>query len=155
MAYLEWSSELNTGIGIIDSQHQRIVEYINMLHVAIGTKNPKQVGEVLDELVDYTMSHFAFEESLMEQAGYPFLVAHKRVHALFSKRVNEFQSRFNLGEDVSEELLSTLTRWLVNHIRRDDADYAPVVKQGMGAEVKPEAENRDGWLARSLKKFFR
>ncbi len=29
MAYLQWSHELHTGIDIIDSQHKRIVEYMN------------------------------------------------------------------------------------------------------------------------------
>jgi hemerythrin len=27
MAYLHWSSDLNTGIDVIDKQHKRIVDY--------------------------------------------------------------------------------------------------------------------------------
>ncbi|MEW8014522.1 MAG: bacteriohemerythrin [Candidatus Sedimenticola endophacoides] len=78
MAHLEWSNSLDTGISVIDEQHKRIVDYINELHDAQQTLDKRRVGEVIDELVDYTVSHFAFEESLMEQAGYPFLEAHKQ-----------------------------------------------------------------------------
>lgn len=57
MAYLHWTDDLNTGIDVIDKQHRRIVECINELSVA-NTKNDKLgIKHVLDELVDYTLSH--------------------------------------------------------------------------------------------------
>ncbi|KAG1461099.1 hypothetical protein G6F57_014208 [Rhizopus arrhizus] len=70
------------------------------------------------------MSHFAFEEELMEEAGYPFCAAHKRVHEVFIKRVAEYRLRFQAGEDISDELRTMLSRWLFNHIRGDDQAYA-------------------------------
>ena len=62
MAHLDWTSDLETGIQVIDKQHQRIVEYINKLHHAQQHHSREEVGNVLAELVDYTLSHFAFEE---------------------------------------------------------------------------------------------
>ncbi|MES9887358.1 MAG: bacteriohemerythrin, partial [Candidatus Sedimenticola sp. 6PFRAG1] len=121
MAYLQWSSSLDTGVDVIDEQHKRIVQYINDLYDA-QTSGSGNVAEVIEDLVDYTVSHFAFEESLMEQAGYPFLEPHKKVHALFIKKVTVFVERFKAGEDVAGELLSMLQRWLVNHIRNEDGD---------------------------------
>ena len=86
MARLEWQDDLNTGIDIIDQQHRRILEYINALE-GIGPQHPfrpsAEAGNVIDELVDYTMSHFAFEETLMEDAGYEFFNPHKKVHQIF------------------------------------------------------------------------
>jgi len=67
--HIEWTEDLNTGIQVIDSQHHRIVQYINKLYDIQNTHDRKQVEQVLDELVDYTLSHFAFEESLMEAAA--------------------------------------------------------------------------------------
>jgi len=32
---IEWTNDLNTGIDVIDSQHKRIVDYINELERAI------------------------------------------------------------------------------------------------------------------------
>ena len=134
MAYLSWDPELNTDIPVIDNQHRRIVEYINELHDAIQNGDRDEVGEILEQLVDYTLSHFAFEEELMEQAGYPFIVAHKKVHVLFTKKIADYQQQFDLGEDVGRKLLTTLRTWLVNHIKRDDADYAEIVRIAMDLE---------------------
>ncbi len=132
MAKLTWSADLDTGIDVIDKQHKRIVDYINELHDARTSGHKKEdIGKVIDELVDYTLSHFTFEESLQEEAHYPFMKAHKKVHDLFVKRVAEYQERFKLGEDVSEELNNLLVTWLFNHIKRDDADYVASVKNNL------------------------
>ena len=129
---LVWTTELDTGIDVIDRQHRRIVDYINQLHDARTSGHEhNDIGLVLDELVDYTLSHFAFEESMQEEAHYPFMKAHKKVHDLFVKRVGEYQERFKLGENVSEELNNLLVTWLFNHIKRDDADYVASVKNNL------------------------
>lgn len=139
MAHLKWTSDLNTGIDVIDSQHRRIVDYINALYDASQEQNRDEISNVLEELVDYTLSHFAFEEQMQEEAGYPFVKAHQKVHQLFARRVGEFQERFAKGEDISDQLLALLRTWLINHIRRDDADYVQVVKENvLQVEVKPE-----------------
>ncbi len=132
MAKMNWSAELDTGIEVIDKQHRRILDYINQLHDSRTSGHAhEEVGKVIDELIDYTLSHFAFEESLQEEAHYPFYKAHKRVHEIFTKRVGDFRTRFALGEDVSEELHHLLVTWLINHIKRDDADYVKSVKANM------------------------
>lgn len=137
MGHLKWTHDLNIGIDVIDSQHQRIVDYINALYDANQTQDREQVGVVIEQLIEYTLSHFTFEEELMEEAGYPFSRAHKRVHELFARRVTEFQQRFSLGDEVADQLITLLKTWLINHIRRDDADYANLVKENLvGAQEK-------------------
>jgi len=145
MTYMKWTSDLELGIEVIDNQHRRIVDYINDLHYAIDNHNEAQVGEVLDQLVEYTMSHFAFEEDLQERAGYPFHHAHKKVHELFCRKIQDFQHRFELGEDISRHLLTTLRAWLINHIKRDDADYAETVKLTLAT---PQKQRGKGLFAR-------
>lgn len=151
MAHIVWTDDLNTGIEVIDSQHHRIVEYINNINDIRDTHDRDQVEKVLGDLVDYTLSHFAFEESLMEDANYPFINGHKRVHLLFVKRVGDFQQRFKMGEDITVELLAVLKSWLINHIKSDDNDYAKTVKANM---QNVNISQGGGWLARSVKKFF-
>lgn len=150
MALIVWTDELNTGIPVIDNQHQRIVDYINKLDHAQQHHSREEVGVVLDELVDYTLSHFAFEESLMEEAGYNFVNAHKKVHQLFVKRVADYQQRFKIGESIEEELMHTLRAWLINHIKNDDRDYSEDVRRNMG---QPSQQN-ESWFKRKLSKFF-
>ena len=152
MALLVWQDDLNIGIDVIDHQHMRIVEMLNQLHVAQQGVQRAAVADVMGELVDYTMSHFAFEEELMEEAGYPFCAAHKRVHEIFGKRVSDYRLRFQAGEDVTDELRSMLSRGLFNHIRGDDKAYAEQVKQHLNQFTR---QHQGGtWLGRTLKRFF-
>lgn len=153
MALLVWQDDLDTGIEVIDQQHRRIVEMLNHLYNAQKSMERAVVAEVIDELIDYTLSHFAFEEELMEEAGYAFCAAHKRVHEVFVKRVSEYRMRFVAGEDITDELRTMLSRWLFNHIRGDDKSYAEQVKQ----HLNQFAREHDGgnWLGRTLKRIFR
>lgn len=153
MSYLTWTSNLDTGIEVIDGQHKRIVEYINQLDDARRSQNRKVIGKVIDDTVDYTLSHFGFEETLIEDAGYEFVRPHKRVHELFIKRVSEYKQRFDAGENVADELHSLLSRWLFSHILNDDAAYVSAVKSSALALINEKQAG--GWLSRSFKKFFK
>lgn len=148
MAKLIWSLDLDTGISVIDKQHRRIVDYINQLDDARTSGHQKEnIAKVIDELVEYTVSHFAFEESMQEEAKYPFLKAHKRVHDLFVRRAAEYQERFRLGEDISEELHKLMFNWLFTHIKHDDADYVASVKNNL-AKQEEFVEKKRGLFAR-------
>ena len=72
----QWDESLSVGINVIDAQHKRIVQYINELATARDNGDRATIGKVLDGMIDYTVTHFAFEESLMERAGYPILREH-------------------------------------------------------------------------------
>lgn len=171
MAHLVWSADLDTGIAEIDRQHQRIAQYINTLYNLRSSPDRQALSQVIADTADYTESHFAFEESLLEQAGYTFLGPHKKVHALFIRRIVSIQERFEAGEDVADELHKLLSRWLFSHIRTEDHAYTATVKkylnrvdaaQRQGAadaetrhidyeKLFPELEHRmqkKGWLAR-------
>lgn len=153
MAYLEWSDDLDTGIRVIDDQHRRIVAMINQLDDAQRTGSKAKVATVIDELIDYTVSHFAFEEAMLEEAGYVFTKAHKRVHALFIKRVEDYRQRFTSGEDIADELKGLLGRWLFSHIRSDDRNYVEAVNDNLRRLSADASEV--GWLRRAGRRFFR
>jgi len=154
MALLVWQDDLNTGIEPIDHQHMRIVEMINRLNAIHKNARRETISDVIDELVDYTLSHFAFEEELMEEAGYPFCTAHKRVHEVFTRRVVEYRMRFRAGEDIVEDLRNLLARWLFNHIRGDDQAYAPQVKQHLNRFIRAQEASTGGWLERTIRRLF-
>lgn len=151
MSKFVWTEQLNVGIEVIDQQHRRIVEYINQLEDARASGHPRaEVSFIINELVDYTISHFAFEESMQEEAGYPFSKSHKKVHDLFTQRVLEYQNRFNHGEDVSKALSSLLVTWLFNHIKRDDVDYVESVQTNL-QQQSAFVEKKKGLFARLFK----
>jgi len=151
MAYMQWTQDLETGIHVIDVQHRRIVDYINELDHASQTANADEVKHVLDELVDYTVTHFQFEEELQERANYPFLKAHKKVHEIFKRRISTFLERANKGENIVPELMSMLRIWLSSHIKGDDSDYVDSVKM----ILVTNSQETEGWLASTLHRLFR
>ncbi len=146
MGYWIWDSSLSVGIDVIDGQHKRIVDYINELHDANGTKDRQRVSDVIQGLMDYTVTHFTFEEQLMEKACYPISDSHKMVHQSFVERINDYSRQHDEGVDVARKLISELRIWLTNHIKNDDMDYAPYVRKSLN--------KHQGWIKRSLGRFF-
>ncbi len=131
MAYLEWQEKLNTGIDVIDGQHKRIASYINQLHEACHMQgdNSTIVTNTIIELADYTISHFAFEEALLEEAGYSKMEEHSESHIEFSTKIFGYIDRSEKGEDVASSLLDLLHDWLFGHILIEDALYVPTVSR--------------------------
>lgn len=152
MTELQWSPKMNIGIDVIDKQHQQIVDYINRLSEAIKRNERREILQVIDDVIDYTQSHFAFEEALMADAGYPALQVHQKIHELFAHRVLRLKERYEHNEEITGELQTMLCRWLSNHIQHDDAAYSSAVRQQMLALV--EDRHEESWLGRSLKRFF-
>ena len=107
-------AEFLTGIEDVDKQHQRLVEMLTQLNkvrkakYAENTQKQETVGLVIVEMIDYTLSHFAFEEALMEDAQYKFYHAHKRIHEVFVGRAGEYKKRFDAKEDIADELYDVL-----------------------------------------------
>jgi len=151
MDYIKWTEKYATGIRVIDGQHKRIIHYINQLTDAQNLNEPELVGEVLINLIDYTLSHFAFEESLMDEAGYSAANIHKQTHVAFREKIEHYQQRYKAGEDVSNDLFQLLNIWLMNHIVEDDSSYVPVVKQNIPGI---NTEEKQGWLKNKILQFF-
>jgi hemerythrin len=148
MKTLVWTDDLNTGIDVIDGQHRRIADSINKLNLALNSPDAdpdsrkKIVHDVIDEMTDYTLFHFTFEEAMMDDVDYPFAGAHKRLHELFAEQIAQYNERNQAGEDVAQELHGLLCRWLFNHIRNEDAAYVPDVMEKLeGHRLKDSQQN--------------
>lgn len=152
---VSWTQDLSVGIEAIDDQHKRIVDYINQLHEAGLRNDTRAIGRVVDQLMEYTVSHFSFEEALMDQARYRFAAPHKKVHELFTRRIAEYRHRFQLGEDVAAEMQGTLIKWLMNHIKREDMNYGEAVRASLGEKgLKPQEEAETVPAGGAVRKFF-
>lgn len=144
---ISWSPDYETGVDIIDQQHKRMFDYLDEINHAIETHNAEGVEQVIRELIDYSISHNSFEESLMEQAGYPMLDAHREVHNAFKVRAHSYAIQLNHGNDplrLAREIRTDIALWLVNHIRHEDQHYVPFVKRTLNK----------GFVSRMLAHFF-
>ena len=134
MNFLEWTSDLNTGIELIDEQHKKIVDYINELYEAQQRRDTENTGAIIERLVDYTVQHFADEEALIEAAGYPLVQQHKMVHRRFIDKVTQLQNQHEMGVDTSADLLKMLETWLFSHILHHDHGYIKSVKASLTSQ---------------------
>jgi len=128
MKNLIWTDNLNTGIDVIDNQHKRIVDYINKLYNVHNSNADKAaIRDVIDELVDYTLTHFTFEEGMLDDYNYDQLGEHKALHEQFAAQVRELRDHFDSNDAASIELNNLMVTWLFNHILHEDAKYTPFI----------------------------
>ena len=136
MAIKQWTQELETGISEIDEQHKRIIGYINKVNDAAKSGNQEELEEVLEGLLEFTITHFELEEELMEKAGYPFLKAHAMMHETLMKRLADLRMRaINKKENIAAELQTFLESYLSNHVMNSDHDYVESVNTVIANEA--------------------
>ena len=146
---MEWSEKFNIGIDVIDNQHRQILDYINALEKIRATGAREQIKDVFDDLIDYTQSHFSFEENLLAQVNYQFLPSHRSIHELFVKRLKDYRQRFDNGESVVDDLHRLLSKWLIKHIQHDDQDYIDAVRDNMLHYLRSQEQKKGkSWFAR-------
>jgi len=126
----EWKAEYSVGIGSIDGQHQNLFASARELYQAMNAGQGKAaLARILDRLVQYTVVHFAQEERLMEECGYPDLQKHRQEHEALTKKVLAFQADYEYGRvAMSVQVLQFLRGWLEHHIQAEDKAYAPYLK---------------------------
>ncbi|MDH5436766.1 MAG: bacteriohemerythrin [Gammaproteobacteria bacterium] len=124
--FLEWKNEYSVGIDSIDKQHKTLIHLINQLQTAVKYSTGEEFErEALDKLVDYTKTHFSYEEDMMEQNGYPDFEAHKQMHVKMIKKVEEVLAEYEKDSDTAiENALNYLSEWLINHINGTDKEYS-------------------------------
>ena len=73
MALLQWVPELDTGIAEIDTQHKRIVDYINKLHELRQTHHREGLAEVIPtaRAAQLTMNREGIRRLAAEELGLP------------------------------------------------------------------------------------
>ncbi|TNI17497.1 bacteriohemerythrin [Aeromonas dhakensis] len=128
---LHWNEAFMVQVPSMDNQHLGLFEAMNRLYQAVIDKSPAQLRKQrLDELLKLAIQHFADEEQVMEQAGYPELRRHKEEHARLLAELDTLMQRNGPDdEEFNMELLVFLKNWLLNHISKVDKQYSGSLRQ--------------------------
>jgi hemerythrin len=120
-----WSEKYSVRIDSLDKQHKKLFQLIDELEEIVKDFKEEHLAHLLIEIKSYALYHFAAEERLMEQYGYPELDEHKAEHKKFELHFEKFIDNFD--EDnlaLAKEILAYLYDWLKNHILIIDRKYS-------------------------------
>ncbi len=134
MPIFVWNDQYSLDIQEIDEQHKVLVNLINSVYDGMAERKGREhIGQILDQLIEYTRTHFAVEECLLRIFGYPGYEAHKQLHDNLVHKVVQMRDNYMAGRDqTGMELLDFLKTWLTSHILHNDKDYSTYLhKQGV------------------------
>ncbi len=127
MVLMEWQERYRLGIVGIDLQHRVLMHLTNTLHkAAMGKDGGGDIQCAMDELLTYVAFHFAFEEVLMAECGYPLLEEHRQSHRDLLHQFRALQADVAGGRlALNSRVMNFLQGWLTHHIVSSDRHYAP------------------------------
>jgi hemerythrin len=121
----QFTEDCRVGIKEIDEEHARLFELINQTTEMVknGGNSYAAAKNLLAQLKEYALIHFAHEESYMEKLHDKELPRQKKEHAQFKEKIDSYRLETlseKDGERVMSELLSFMAKWLYRHILGSD-----------------------------------
>ena len=131
MEKIVWNQSFSVGVARLDEQHKKIINMINLLRSKPEVDvRSETVSELLTRLTRYASDHFATEEQLLVEYGYPEVAAHKEAHRAYRMKVVALcQDTMDHNAAVPDELLRFLGDWWVNHILGADMRYSSLLME--------------------------
>ena len=127
---LEWQSEFSVDIEEIDGHQKKVFELFNeLIDLKRDKKDAKECANKISEINDFTKLFFSTEERLLKKKGYPDFQNHTKAHRQFTK--NSIGLRREIADDVenlTDEVIEDLRKWLIDHILGMDALYKPYLR---------------------------
>lgn len=122
---LEWSPALSVGIEEIDGQHRELFRRAGRLLDAVREGHAAEIGELVQYLHEYAVTHFGAEEAAMREARYQGYVRHKTEHDRFIADLLDIpEERDDRGDAfVAPWLDRWLAAWLRSHVSGTDAEF--------------------------------
>jgi hemerythrin len=132
MALITWDQSYSVKVAELDGHHQKLFYLLNTLHDAMRAgKGNSVIHGIVEELANYTHTHFQREEALMEQTKYPGLDVHRMEHQKLMAKVGEYKAALDKGSGVNTSaVMEFLREWLAKHINRMDKAYSSHLNAG-------------------------
>lgn len=127
MTVIKWRDAYNTGVEQFDMEHHKIIELIDKMYEAVRDKSDKDVAEkACNDILAYTVYHFANEEEAMKSVNYPGLEEQLAEHTRLKKEAARLQATIKSNfPEGTVEFYHFLRDWLIDHIQKCDKKYGP------------------------------
>ena len=128
----ELTKDLETGNATIDREHRELFQAVNTLMDACGKGQGRAAIEpALKILLDYVNRHFAHEEQLQTQSGYPNYAGHKQFHEGYKRKLQDIAAQIPAAGPGVADLnnLNMHIGKLVSHIKIEDKKLGAFLKK--------------------------
>jgi len=90
----------------------------------------------MQQLEDFTNSHFLAEQLLMRLHAYPAFETHQQEHDGLITELRDLRRRIESGDDSEPAVaVEALEQWLLTHMHTADEDLAIYLKQASESET--------------------
>ena len=125
-----WNTRYDTGIRLIDEQHQELFRIVDRLRRMVQEGADRaEVEALLEDLVACSERHFATEETYMGRFAYPDLAQHVSEHATMLTSLHELLTKFQESHHAMALMVPTFMEgWLKHHISDGDFGFVTFLK---------------------------
>jgi hemerythrin len=131
--WINWRSDLETGIAAVDADHREIIRRFNALLTACEQgRGRDEVKGLISYLENYAGTHFRDEEKLHEETGYPDAAVHREQHRTFTDKLRELNAKFSQQGTPVYLVVRTnrfLAEWLFDHIYEKDREFGDFLRK--------------------------
>lgn len=111
----------------MDKEHQVLIGYMNKLYQLHNDKaSTAHLQKAIDDMVKFTLKHFADEEAYFSKIPYPQAEVHKKIHKDLVERLTGHIDAFKKKGHLDEEFFAFLKTWLAAHICGIDRKYGEI-----------------------------
>lgn len=130
MPLRRWTADLSVNHQAMDEQHKKLFALAEILWLS-SERGEDHIDGVVQDLVDYTYSHFAEEEALLVKIGYGNFKQHKKKHDEIFTAVDRMVEKYSTVERrvFVAELSEFVSEWLVQHIVSEDFGYSRFIAE--------------------------
>jgi len=124
--HLVWSDELSVGIPEIDAEHKHFIMLVNELNAAIISRlGIEEIKRCMRAILDDAEAHFAHEERLFKEWGYPDAAEHAQRHAEAIEYFHSIIDGFGHNGTDYEWIEAGLKvkQALIGHVLAEDMKY--------------------------------
>ncbi len=127
--YADYTDRPLTGLDMIDTQHQELIDRINKLVESCDENTSKSVAmKTLDFLSDFATFHITSEEQLQRELTYPNYEEHKAQHHIFKQTLRELEQLLEeengLSGAFTSKVQEQIVEWSYQHINEFDKPFA-------------------------------
>ncbi len=126
---LEWTSDLETGIDVIDDDHRLIIEFYNRIYYFYNSETDRlMLDRAISDFKLLFSLHFLKEENFMIEIGYPDFESHAREHETMVGLLNKFVETKTDKEEACPKIAFLVLQWLSSHLEGADRRLAAYTK---------------------------